>query len=209
MMRHALKNIRRWEVGRGVLARGHGIVGSPGFSLVETLVAISLLTIAIVAPMALTAQSLQSAYYARDQITAFYLAQEAIESIRALRDSQVLQIALSPSGSSIDLFGPIPQSTSASDKPFTIDTRKTDPAQAIQSCNGPCPPLQTDGTLYGYESGWEDTYFTRTVRAEFVAGTTDEIRISVTVSWQTGGIQARSFTISSDLYRWVADGSGT
>jgi prepilin-type N-terminal cleavage/methylation domain-containing protein len=175
-----------------------------GFTLVETLVAISLLTVAIVAPMGLAAQSLQSAYYARDQITAFYLAQEAIESIRAIRDSQVLQIAKSSSGSSINLFGPIP----LSNQPFTIDARKTDPGQAIAICTGSCPPLQTDGTLYGYQSGWQDTYFTRTVRAAFVQGTQDEIRISVTVSWKTAGIQARSFTISSDLYRWVNDGSG-
>lgn len=175
-----------------------------GFTLVETLVAISLLTVAIVAPMGLTAQSLQSAYYARDQITAFYLAQEAIESIRAIRDSQVLQIAKSTSGSTINLFGSIP----LDNQPFIIDARKSDPGQAITKCISACPPLQTNGTLYGYESGWQDTYFTRTVRAAFVAGSQDEIRISVTVSWQTAGIKARSFTISSDLYRWVNDGSG-
>src|SRR3989338_949042 len=66
---------------------------SPGFTLIETLVAISLLTIAIIAPMALTAQSLATAYYARDQITAFYMAQEAIEGVRALRDGQILLIS--------------------------------------------------------------------------------------------------------------------
>ncbi|MBI4087780.1 prepilin-type N-terminal cleavage/methylation domain-containing protein [Candidatus Kaiserbacteria bacterium] len=175
-----------------------------GFTLIETLVAISLLTVAIVAPMALAAQSLSSAYYARDQVTAFYLAQEAIESVRAIRDSQVLQIAKSANASSINLFGPIP----LNDQPFTIDTRKSDPAQAISICSGECAPLQTDGTLYGYETGWVDTNFTRTVKAAFVAGTQDEIRISITVSWKTGSIQTRSFTISTDLYRWVNDGSG-
>ena len=168
------------------------------------MVAITLLTVAIVAPMALTAKSLSSAYYARDQVTAFYLAQEAIESVRAMRDSQVLQIAKSTSGSSINLFGPIP----LSNQPFTIDTRKSDPSVAISTCSEICPPLQTDGTLYGYETGWTDTYFTRTVKAAFVAGTQDEIRISVTVSWKTQSFQERSFTISSDLYRWVNDGSG-
>ena len=47
-----------------------------GFTLIETLVAISLLMVAIVAPMSLTARSLATAYYARDQITAFHLAQK-------------------------------------------------------------------------------------------------------------------------------------
>lgn len=174
-----------------------------GFTLIEAMVAISLLTVAIVAPMALATQSLSSAYYARDQVTAFYLAQEAIESIRAIRDSQILQIAQS-SGESINLFGPIP----LGGQPFTIDARKTDPASSITLCNGPCPPLQTDGSLYGYEGGWTNTNFTRTVTATLIPGTQDEIRISVTVTWKTQSIKERSFTISSDFYRWVNDGSG-
>jgi prepilin-type N-terminal cleavage/methylation domain-containing protein len=176
-----------------------------GFTLIETMVAITLLSVAIVAPMGLTAQSLGSAYYARDQITAFYLAQEAIESIRALRDAQILQIAKRSDGASVDLFGPIP----LNEQPFTIDTTQSDPATAIQNCNGVCPPLQTDGTLYGYSNGWADTNFTRTVKAAYVANSNnDEIRVSVTVSWKTQSIQTRAFTITSDMYRWVADGSG-
>ena len=59
---------------------------SRGFTLIETLVAVSLLAVVIVAPMSLTTQSLSSAYYARDQMTAFHLAQEAIESVRSVRD---------------------------------------------------------------------------------------------------------------------------
>ncbi|MDZ4227109.1 MAG: prepilin-type N-terminal cleavage/methylation domain-containing protein [Patescibacteria group bacterium] len=175
-----------------------------GFTLIETMVAVSLLTVAIVAPMTLAARSLASALYARDQITAFYLAQEAIESVRAIRDSQILQIAQSASGSSIDIFGPLP----LGDQPFTIDARKTDPAESIQSCPSTCPPLQTDGTLYGYESGWTNTNFVRVLRVALIAGTTDEVRVSVSVTWRTGGIAERTFTISSDLYRWVKDGSG-
>src|SRR5665213_1019796 len=72
-----------------------------GFTLVETLAAISLITIAIVAPMALTVQSLQAAYYARDQITASNLAQEGIEAIRSVRDGNILATA---KGTATDLF---------------------------------------------------------------------------------------------------------
>ncbi len=175
-----------------------------GFTLIETLVAISLLTIAVVAPISLTTQSLQSAYYARDQITAFYLAQEAIEALRSVRDAQILQITQTPNASSLNIFGPIP----LNNQPFTIDARKADPSQAITTCNGTCPPLQTDGTLYGYESGWADTTFIRTVKAAFVGGGQDEIRVTVTVVWHTGAFQSRSFSISENLYRWVQDGSG-
>lgn len=178
-----------------------------GFTLIETLVAISLLTVAIVAPMALAAQSLASAYYARDQITAFFLAQEAVEEVRSVRDSQVLQIAKNSSGSSINLFGSIPIGTSGSPRPFTVDARQTSAASAITECSGTCPPLQTDGTLYGYNSGWADSNFTRTVTASFVGGGQDEIRVTVVVSWKTGALQTRSFSLSENLYRWVNDGS--
>jgi len=180
-----------------------------GFTLIETLVAISLLTIAIVAPISLTEQSLQSALYARDQITAFHLAQEAIEAVRSIRDGQILQITQTANASGLNIFGPIP----LNNEPFTIDARSTDSSQAITACDpdpydGICPPLQTDGTLYGYQSGWADTNFTRTVKAAFVGSGQDEIRVTVTVTWQTGAYQIRSFSISENMYRWVEDGSG-
>lgn len=183
-----------------------------GFTLIETMVAITLLSVAIVAPMSLAAQSLASAYYARDQVTAFYLAQEAIEAVRAVRDTQILLIAQSGNASSINLFGEIP----SGDTPFTIDARQTDPSQAIAECptggvapTYNCPPLEIDGrdgALYGYDSGWTPTNFTRVVRAHFIGTGEDEIRVTVTVSWQTGSFQTRNFSISEDMYRWVNDG---
>ena len=172
-----------------------------GFTLIETLVAISLLMVAIVAPMSLTARSLATAYYARDQITAFHLAQEAIETIRHVRDGNILQNAL---GTPADLLSGIP---STDGEPFIVDTRD----DSMEMCNsGTCPPLKTDGEIYGYEegAGWDTTRFTRTVRAEFVGESIDEVRVSVTVSWQTGSFQARTFTISENLYRWIDENTG-
>ncbi len=180
-----------------------------GFTLIETLVAVMLLSVAVVAPMSLASKSLGSAYYARDQITAFYLAQEAIEALRSIRDSQILIIAGSSAGAP-DIFGLIPHLN----EPFTVDGRIGDASTAIVRCDGTCPPLQTDGTLYGYPvlgddpNAWAPTYFTRTVHAHAVGSNEDEIRVTVTVTWQTGPIQERSFTISENMYRWVADGSG-
>ena len=175
-----------------------------GFTLIETMVAISLLTMSIVAPISLTAQSLESALYARDQITAFYLAQEAIEAVRSIRDGQILQITQTANASGLNIFGPIP----LDNQPFTVDARTADSSQAITTCSTTCPPLQTDGTLYGYQNGWTDTNFTRTVKAAFVGSGQDEIRVTVTVTWQTGAFQSRSFSISENMYRWVQDGSG-
>lgn len=209
MTRHFL-NTRPSRIdsrGRERTATHFKYLESAGFTLIETLVAVSLLSVAIVAPMTLTAKSLASAYYARDQITAFYLAQEAIEALRSIRDSQILQISQSPSGASINIFGPLVEKGLTNGAPFTIDARLNDPVQAIAPCSGTCSPLQTNGTLYGHDPAWAPTYFTRTVRASFVGGGQDEVRITVTVTWQTGAFQIRTFSISEDLYRWVNDGS--
>jgi prepilin-type N-terminal cleavage/methylation domain-containing protein len=186
-----------------------------GFTLIETLVAISILTIAVVSPMALTAQALTTAYYARDQITAFYLAQEAIEDVRAVRDTQILIISQNPGGG--DLFGSIPvENPGDNSHPFIIDSLQTDTTHAITECtSGACPFLRTDDTktFYGYDPAWTTTRFTRTVHAQYVRnpdGTTnnDEIRVTVTVSWMSGKI-SRSFNLYENLYRWVNDGSAT
>lgn len=61
-----------------------------GFSLVETLVAITILLIAILAPMRISSQSIKTAGFAREQLTAVFLAQEGIESIIKLRDGDAL-----------------------------------------------------------------------------------------------------------------------
>lgn len=165
-----------------------------GFTLIETLVAITILTLSIVAPMSVATQSLSSSYYARDQVTAFHLAQEAIESVRSLRDNNILRNAR---GEEVDILEGIPEN------PFIIDTR--DNSVDESACVSGCPPLETDGTFYGYGgSGWEPTRFTRTVDAEFVDAP-DEMRIDVTVSWQTGSFQPRTFSISENMYRWVPD----
>lgn len=185
-----------------------------GFTLIETLVAVSVLMVAIVAPMSLASKSLATAYYSRDQITAFHLAQEALESVRHTRDHNVLQNAF---GVQADLLSGIPSGGNA----FTIDTR--DDSMTVCPGNG-CPPLETNGNHYGYHrsgetvcsSGqlpgindcWGTTHFTRTARANFVGASTDEVRISVEVRWQTGAFQSKSVFISENLYRWVNDGVG-
>lgn len=177
-----------------------------GFTLIETLVAVSLLSISIVAPMSLTAQSLATAIYARDQITAFNLAQEGLEAVRAVRDGQILEISQNADASAIDLFGPIPI-----DKDFTIDSREANPQKAMTDCpNTGCPSLQTDGTLYGYDDdtqNWPTTYFKRTLRVHYVGASNDEIRVTVTVTWPQPNGQTRTFLIFDNLYRWVNDGS--
>lgn len=173
---------------------------SQGMTLIETLVAITILTVAIAAPMSLTVQSLSASFYARDQVVAFNLAQEAIESVRSIRDGNILRIAFNdpdPACSPTTLLCGIPIGA-----PFVIDTRNN----SITTCSGTCPPMQTNGDLYGYDVGWEDTLYRRTVTVSYVEGTQDEIRIQVDVRWETAIGRERVITIYENLHRWVNDG---
>jgi prepilin-type N-terminal cleavage/methylation domain-containing protein len=177
--------------------------GSPGMTLVETLVAVSILSVAIVAPMALTMQSLSTAFYARDQIVASNLAQEALESVRSVRDGNILRIALNdpdPTCNPTSLLCGIPI-----DADFVIDTRDNQ----ITTCEGTCPYLQTDPeqTLYGYQSGWIDTQYRRTVHVEFVDVEEDEIRVRVEVERDSGAYAPPVFVLEENMYRWVPDGT--
>ena len=211
----------------------NGLPAQAGFTLIETMVAISLLMVALVAPMSLAAQSLTAAYYARNQITAFYLAQEGIEIVRSVRDANIIAIAGGNSG--VNVFGGIPYGTSSSTAPlFTVDSTQTQisysPINECAQVSGGkyvCPPLQTNGSVYAYatgceptapigqygtwattdcgaEDGWTDTTFTRTVKAYLLnSSDPDEMRVTVTVTWQQGSYQTQAFSINEDLYQWV------
>lgn len=61
-----------------------------GFTILETLVAISIILIAITGPIDVITASLRASFFSRDQITAFYLAQEAIEYAKNQRDHNSL-----------------------------------------------------------------------------------------------------------------------
>jgi prepilin-type N-terminal cleavage/methylation domain-containing protein len=167
------------------------------FTLIETLVALTIIVFAVSAPMTLASQSLSSAFYARDQITASHLAQEAIEVIRARRDANAIAIA---QGDVRDVMLGIP--VSGSDFIVNAIDGSMDSAVCI---GGACPVLQNNGSLYGYGPGtdWRDTRFTRTVRIETVDSNAQEYRVVVVMKWQSGFYAVRTFTLKENLYRWI------
>lgn len=63
---------------------------SYGFTLIESLVAIAILSIAVAGPLVTASRALVATEIAQDQFTASYLAQEGIEYVRALRDKEFL-----------------------------------------------------------------------------------------------------------------------
>ncbi|MEI6420189.1 MAG: type II secretion system protein [bacterium] len=60
---------------------------SGGFTLVESLIAISILMIAIVGPMTIVQNGMNSTMYDKEQFVAQFLAQEGLEYVRNIRDN--------------------------------------------------------------------------------------------------------------------------
>ena len=65
-----------------------------GFSIVEVLVAVSILGVGLALPMTIAFQAIQTSNIARDQVIAFYLAQEGIELVRYVRDTNILEFRI-------------------------------------------------------------------------------------------------------------------
>lgn len=62
-----------------------------GFTLVETLVAITILLIVMIGPMTISSQTAKSSTFASEQVTAFFLAQEGAEIVQKARDDLLVR----------------------------------------------------------------------------------------------------------------------
>jgi type II secretory pathway pseudopilin PulG len=157
-----------------------------GFSLPETLVAISILVMIIAGILSLISQGIKSASFFKNQTTAFYLASEAIEFIRNKRDSNSLSENPWLQGLS-NCIG----------TGCIIDVRDG----SINNCpGGSCPPLKYDSesNLYNYAVG-NDTSFIRRIILTNIAS--NEIEIKAEVSW-SGHFGNKNFTLKEYIFDW-------
>ena len=173
--------------------RGVRIQYKKGFTLIETFVAIAVLLISLVGPLSIAAQSLRSAYYARDQITAFYLAQEAIEYVRAKRDQNYFPTPHNPWLNGLD--------NCVSPSVCTVDYKNF----ADNVCSGGnCSALLISAApeyIFNTQSG-TPSLFTRSLTIVPIPGTPDEVTLQVTVRWVSAGI-SRSFQLKEDIFNWL------
>ncbi|MEI8337736.1 MAG: prepilin-type N-terminal cleavage/methylation domain-containing protein [bacterium] len=180
-----------------------------GFTLIETMVAITVLLTAVVGPMEIASKSLFSSFYARDQITAYYLAQEGIEYLRNYRDNYYL-----PASAPLDWPPEFQNCAVVTDLNIGCKVDLSDTAitnkTVITKCDLNCGELNYDNLtgLYSYNPGNASKY-SRVVTMETAKnldGTDnrDAVLVSSTISWKGSYLSGatKSFTIKEVLYNW-------
>jgi len=160
-----------------------------GFSLVETLVAITILLIAVLAPMRIVSQSIKAATFAREQLVAVSIAQEGIEEMIRLRDDNALEHENTPSVDPWDWYAALPSAcTNGTGCSYNAAT------DALVACTGGNCRVYLDetgssGYYYSHSSAGQASPFTRKVTmTETASGS--EVRIVSVVSWDSNSFGA-------------------
>ncbi len=168
-----------------------------GFTLIETLIAVTILTLSVVGPMITANRAIVASRTARDQLTASYLAQEGIEYMRAVRDNAYLA-AYSAGNTSVAWSNFTTEIASCRTAPFC----KFDPtgSGSLSVCSGGvCPLWLAPTNIYTPTSGGTQTPFTRTIQTVSVTATDEQVVSKV--SWSYHGTPY-SVTISDHLTPW-------
>lgn len=167
-----------------------------GFTIVETLIAVLILSAAILGATSAAQTGISSYIYSKNQIIAFYLAQEGFEQIRNLRDENYLKsnswlTGIAANNSDPCYFG----------KTCTVSpVEQTAPIQCSGGA-GTCLYLRQDLAtgFYGYNAGWTQTVFQREISLTQLSS--DEVAITVVVNWSKGDI-TRQFKARENIFNW-------
>lgn len=147
-----------------------------GFTLVETLVAISIFSTSILALIVVLGQGIANTNYAKTKIMATYLAQEGIEYIRNMRDTGVLY----------DTGGP----------QVGWDNFKSNlvSCYAVVGCN--------IKNLNANTGAFDGSGFLGIINVVNIGSNFNEVKVTSTVSW-TQGSGAYKITFSENLFNWL------
>jgi len=188
-----------------------------GFTLIETFVAITVLVIALAGPFTLVMKSLAVSKITKGQITAMYLAQEAIEYVRNIRDENILMgnywlTDLNGRKVRFPITNPIQYYNDSTSDCVSPDGSKKCIVDApyrrtVTRCLGVCPPLKFNSIskLYGYNVSADPddiSVFTRTVEIDEIVSNI-EVVVTVTMEWQGQDDPGlRTFVMQEHLLNW-------
>lgn len=184
-----------------------------GFTLVESLVAISIFTMSILSVLNILSNGIADTGYAKKKILAGYLAQEGIEEIRNIRDTFMLYSGSGPAGWA-EFKGyvmPVCTTSSGFDGCYFSDGNisfdPSTPMPVTQDTIVACYPVQKCGSytfqngVYGVGGSGPDSGLTPKITITNI--TADEVKVTSTISWTQPGSGAHSVSFSENLYNWI------
>jgi len=165
-----------------------------GFTLLEALVAISILMVAVAAPITIAQKGLSSASYSKNQMIASYLAQDALEYVKNQRDQASINSVDASGNHSFD-WGQFLTDFSVCTQ---IDGCDLDTITGGKSAYSSQSPLKEDDNHFYGHSG-QSTNFTRQVQIiQQYNGDDNEALVTVTVSWSA----ADSVTVKALIFNY-------
>lgn len=182
-----------------------------GFTLLETLVAIAVMTMAIGAAFSMAQKSLSSSFNAKNQTIAYFLASEGLELVRTVRDNVAIYNNLPTTVTPIGWIAPLAQclgvcDIEASSDGLYIAGGAIHDATAVHACSGQCrlklgsvsPGLQYY-TLNGVGNP-PNSIFSRVIHIQedtITGSNKKEAKITSVVSWL-----GQSVSVTATLTNW-------
>ena len=160
-------------------------MNNKGFTLIEVIIAVAILTVGVLGAYALTARMVVATSLGISQLTASYLAQEGLELTRNIRDTNFLEIR---QGQSILWTNGLLGCAAGCEMDYND--------VAFVSYQNRF--LKNTGSFYAYDSG-QDTKFKRKITITQLSASALEITVDVT--WQERG-NARDVQAIDRLYNW-------
>lgn len=182
-------------------------INNKGFTLIETLVAIMVLMSAIVGPLVIVQQGLKATTVAKDQDTAFYLAQDAVEYIRFVRDTNKLSGGdwLTGAGGGGNIRNLTVCKSANGSAQCRVDSMQNQQS-TIVSCSGDtggvCKAIQYDAAnnYFSYTTGTASLFIRTITITTPVGSNSDEAALAVTVTWSDP--VPHTIRVREDLFNW-------
>jgi prepilin-type N-terminal cleavage/methylation domain-containing protein len=189
-----------------------------GFSLVETLVAITILLIVITGPLTLVSNSARSTNFANDQVMANFLAQEGLELVQSVRDDLLIpKFAIPPPGGNAwnDFMSTVNSNIvrncfnasgcgldQATDSTGTVRPYN---CSTISNCRLHFDTTADQRSMYTHVAGSDtETRYTRVITMTRGVTSTGQVEVVSTVTWRSDGQRAeqsvQTVTYLFDVY---------
>ncbi|MEX0910384.1 MAG: hypothetical protein WDZ73_01375 [Candidatus Paceibacterota bacterium] len=155
-----------------------------GFTLIETFVAVLILVFAVIGPLGLLSRAIADGNYAKNQVTAYYLAQEAVELFINQRDRN-LQNEL------INWTQPFDSCDAGSPCKVYFDS-----SLRVEPCSGENCRMYINNDRYTHRNEGSQSLFRRYL---YLSGDDQKADLSVVVEWLNKD-QPVNFTLNTQVF---------